>query len=180
MPAPAVDQHERLIGRETAQREGPHDVRGVGDALMRKVHRRRHRLEDLAGFRDPLLGQHFGREDVDRNRELLRSGVAGARTDDDVHRRKADRLFGQHEILHHRDLLDRHARRLRLIAEQARAHEIDARGDAADLVATLVIARGPQAGCVSGDRRAGERCAGRVRDAPANHATLRQHHGRQQ
>ena len=48
MPAPAVDEHERVIGTEAAQRERPYHVVGVGHALPREINRRGERLEDLA------------------------------------------------------------------------------------------------------------------------------------
>src|SRR6266571_2223261 len=41
-------QNERVIRAQASQRERPHDVGGIGDALAREVHRRRDRLQGLA------------------------------------------------------------------------------------------------------------------------------------
>ncbi len=55
VPPLAVDQHQRVVGAQTPQRERAHDVGGVGDGLARKVDRGREPLQDLAGLRGAAL-----------------------------------------------------------------------------------------------------------------------------
>ena len=126
MAPPAVDEHQRFIGREAAQRERPHDIVGVGDALMREVDRRRERLQDLSGLGHALLAEVLRREDVDRHGQLLRRCVSRARADDHVHRREADRLRFQREVLRDGRLVHDDARRPWLKAQQSDTQQIGA------------------------------------------------------
>ena len=179
MTSPAVDEHQRLIGREAAQRERPHDVVRVGDALMREVHRRCQRLQNLPGLGHALFRHVLGREDVDRYRELLRRGVARARSDHHVHRRQADRLLGEDEILRDGCLVHHDARRARLVAQQPNAQQIRAGGLAADLVAALIVTGRAQAAAFGRDHRSREGRARGVGDFAPDSATLGQCQRRQ-
>jgi hypothetical protein len=85
VPAQPVDQHQRLVGREAAQRERPHDVRRVRDALVREVDRGCDRLKRLAGLARALAAELLGREHVDGHRELIGRGVPCPRADQDLH-----------------------------------------------------------------------------------------------
>src|SRR5918999_775980 len=98
MPAPAVDQHQGMIGAESPQRERSDDIAGVSHALMSEVHRGRERPEDLAGFGRPLLLQLFSREHVYRNGKLLLCGVAGPRAYDYIDRSQLHGSPDQGEI----------------------------------------------------------------------------------
>ena len=179
MTAPAVDEHQRLIGREAAQRERPHDVVRVGDALMREVHRRCQRLQNLPGLGHALFRHVLRREHIDRDRELLRCGMPRPRSDHHVHRRQADRLLGEDEILRDGCLVHDDARGARLIAEQPNAQQIRAGRQAANLIAALIVARRAQAAAFGRDHRPGEGRARGIRNAAAHDAILCQHHCRQ-
>ena len=98
MPPEPVDQHQRVIGRETPHREGTNDIVGVGDALAREVDRGRHRLEDRAQLAGALFRDHLGREHVHRNGQLIRRGVPGARSDHHVDRGQLHRRLGDRQI----------------------------------------------------------------------------------
>ncbi len=178
MAPPAVHQHQRVIGAQAAQRERANNVVRVGHALAREVHRWREVLQDLARFVRALQGDLLRGEHVDRDRELLGGRVPGARPDDDVHGREADRLRREREVLRHRDLPHRHARRLRHVAEQPHADGVRSRGQAADLVAPLLVTCRVQPAALGGDHRPGERCARRIRNAAPNRAILCQQHRR--
>ena len=95
--APAVDQDERLVGGEATERKGAHDVAGVGDALVREVHRWSELLQDLAHLSCALSLDILGAEHVDRDGQLVRGCVAGTGSDRHVYGRKRDRL--DHELV---------------------------------------------------------------------------------
>ncbi len=78
----AVDQHQGVVGAEPPQREGTHYVGRVGDRLPREVHRRRQRLEDLAGLASALLRELGGEIHVHRHRQLVGRGVPRPGADD--------------------------------------------------------------------------------------------------
>src|SRR6266540_528436 len=86
MSAPAIQEHEGVIGTQTAQRERPHDVVGVRNALAREIDRGRQVLENLARLVGSLHRDFFGGEDVDGHRQLLGRGMTRPRPDDDVDR----------------------------------------------------------------------------------------------
>jgi len=83
VPALAVDQHQRLIGRQTAQLRRAHVVRSVGDRGVGEVERRngtRQRLDQLAGaMRIELLDA----EHIDRRQRLGDRAIGQTGTGDD-------------------------------------------------------------------------------------------------
>eukprot|EP01088_Endostelium_zonatum_P011774 TRINITY_DN25933_c0_g1_i1.p2 TRINITY_DN25933_c0_g1~~TRINITY_DN25933_c0_g1_i1.p2 ORF type:complete len:324 (-),score=-19.42 TRINITY_DN25933_c0_g1_i1:205-1176(-) len=83
MAALAVEQHQRLIGVEAAQRRRAGHVGAIGDRRLRKVERRDELVERLVELaRAGCLQRAFG-NDVDRHDAVRDGAVGNAATDDD-------------------------------------------------------------------------------------------------
>src|SRR5688500_504680 len=97
MAALSIEQHERVIGTQPAHGEWPDDLRRVGNALPREIHRRGELGENLSGLGGALRANHLRREYIDGNRQLIGRGMGGARADDD--RRQSISNAAEGEIL---------------------------------------------------------------------------------
>ena len=178
MAAPAVHQHQRLVGRQAAQRERPLHVGRVGDALVREVDGGCDRLENLARLRGPLPRQVGAGVHVHGHRQLLGGGVPRARPDHDVDRREPDRLGLEREVLvdrlppGHRDL-----RRRLHVAEQPCAHGARAGRHARDRVGARRRRAGAEQGPVDRNLRVCQRGARFVGHAAAHSGALRRECG---
>ena len=82
--AHAIHQHQRLVRRQTAQREGPDHVGGVGDGLAGEVHRRRQCLKCLARLGGALACQHLVVVHIHRHCQLVGRGVVRTGADHDL------------------------------------------------------------------------------------------------
>src|SRR4051794_2752074 len=80
MPSLAVDQNERLVGAEAAQRRGPDRIRSVGDRWLREVERGHELIENparlgLAAARDLVRADDVDRYRAGRDRPVRRPGA---------------------------------------------------------------------------------------------------------
>jgi hypothetical protein len=167
MPSNAVDQHERMIGRQPAQRERPHDLRRVRHRLLREVDRRGERREHLGCFRGARALNVFHRVHIHGHRQLLGRGVSCARADDDVHRGELlrgvakDDVGGRHLPRRHH-----HGDRLRREAERSDPHHALSGGNAVQRVRAARRGRGSESGLVDGDRRTDDDGTAGIGDPP--------------
>src|SRR6476659_8144478 len=99
MPAPAVHQHQRVVGREPPQRKRTDDIGRVSYRLVGEVDRGRKRGDHLARFRCALLLNVLGGVDIHRYRELLGRGVPRSGAHDDIDGSQLYRISSQSEIL---------------------------------------------------------------------------------
>ena len=170
MPAPAVEENQRMVRAQAAHRKGTHDVVRIRDALPREIDRRCQILQDLTRLARALLRNLLGRENVHRDRELLPGGVPSTRPDHHIDRRQTDGLLGEREIADDGRLADGDLHRLRHVSQEPHAQGVRARRYAADLVASLIVGRCAQAAALGGDHRPRKRRARRIRHPPADRA----------
>ena len=101
VPAFAVDEDERVVGRQVAQHRRPHERGGVADRLDVDGERRDDRAEPLVDGGRPLVQEVLGADGVDRRRRLDHRAGRGAGADDDDLFGKARRLrfrFGRGRV----------------------------------------------------------------------------------
>jgi len=68
MPTLAIDQHERLVGREAAQRRRAQRIGAIRQGRLRKIERRNQLVENLVGFGLARGRKLIATDDVDRDR----------------------------------------------------------------------------------------------------------------
>nr|GEU28415.1 hypothetical protein [Tanacetum cinerariifolium] len=78
MAALGVHQHQHLVGRQAAQRDGTHGVGAVGQARARKVQRRQDFRQRLAHFRHAVIAERLGRDHVHCRRRVEHGAVRDA------------------------------------------------------------------------------------------------------
>ncbi len=176
MPALAVDQDERLVGAEAAQRRRVDVVRAIRAGLAVGVERGRDVLEQLvhveaAGGLDEL----WQVDDVDGHGRFDGGAVDSPRADD-LERLDRERRFLQHHVLRRRAL------RSQLVRAVAEVREHDHRGGrAVAQLVTAVEARQRLVECaplLDADGR--ERPAVAIGDAAGYAQLLRDQAGREQ
>ena len=79
----AVEQHQRLVGVQAAQRRGPRHVGAVGDRGLREVERGDQLVQRLVELPGARRLQRAARNDVDRHGAVDRGPVGDAAADDD-------------------------------------------------------------------------------------------------
>jgi len=160
MASLAVDEDQRVVGREAAQGEGPHDVGRVGHALAGEVDGRRELLEDRARLGRRMAGDLFGRVHVDGDRQLVGRAVLGARADEDPERLHLDRLGAKRVVPAHLGALG-HAHGLGLdgVADGLDTKGVRSDRNGAQEEVAPGVGLGPEAGALEAHGRAGDRLA---------------------